>query len=178
MNIHSRAVVLLLGTSCLLGPGGWALACGDKFLLLARSIRFEEAYAARHPASVLVYVDPATGFSAVGKQVVTILTKAGHKPVTAEGKGALKEALKAGSFDVILADIADIESVDTDVKAAGVRPMVLPVVYNPTGKELEAAKKQYTCLLKAKGKDRHFLAVVNEVMRARVKGKELKCKRA
>ena len=35
-----------------------ALACGDKFLLLGRSLRYEEAYAAKHPASVLLYSIP------------------------------------------------------------------------------------------------------------------------
>jgi hypothetical protein len=179
MNTHRFTFPLLVGM--LLISSGSAPACGDKFLLLGRSIRYEEAYAAKHPASVLVYQNRTTGFSKVGPEVFTILKKAGHRPVAVEGPAALREALNAGSYDVVLADIADIEGVDVEVaasKASNPHAIVLPVVYNPTGKELEAAEKQYQCLLQAKGKDRYFLAVVNEVVRTRAKGKELKCKKA
>ena len=80
MNRRS-CVLLLVFASCLPAPN--VLACGDKFLLLGRSIRYEEAYAAKHPASVLVYTNPASGFSAVSGEVAAILRKAGHKPVSA-----------------------------------------------------------------------------------------------
>ncbi len=176
---RSRILLASIGfMACVSSPT--THACGDKFLLLGRSVRYEEAYAAKHPASVLVYLNRATGFSNVGPEVFTILKKAGHQPVAVEGPAALREALKAGSFDVVLSDIADVDGVDAEVaaaKASSPHAVVLPVVYNPTGKELKEAEKQYACLLSAKGKDRYFLAVVNEVVRTRAKGKELKCKK-
>jgi hypothetical protein len=176
MNTHRLTFQLLVGVFLIYS--GSAAACGDKFLLLGRSIRYEEAYAAKHPASVLVYLNPSTGFSKVGREIFEILKRAGHRPVVAQDTAALKEALRSGPFNVVLADIADVDGVDAEVKAAGaLGAVVLPVVYNPTGKELEAAEKQYQCLLQAKGKDRYFLAVVNEVVRTRAKGKELKCKK-
>ena len=64
------------------------------------------------------------------------------------------------------------------LKTAGSKAVVLGVVYNPTGRELKDARKRYSCLLKAKGKDKHFLAVVNEVMRLRAKGREPDCTKA
>ncbi|MEO8585478.1 MAG: hypothetical protein ABI584_04910 [Acidobacteriota bacterium] len=155
-----------------------APACGDKFLLLGRSVRYEEAYAAKHPASVLVYSNPATGFSAAAGDVTAILAKAGHKPVAAEERPGLAAALKSGAFDVVFADVADVEAVDAALRAAGSKAVVLGVVYNLTGKELNAAEKKYSCILNAKGKDKHFLAVVNEVMRLRAKGQAPDCKKA
>lgn len=176
---RSRIVLASIGfVTCVYSPA--THACGDKFLLLGRSIRYEETYAAKHPASVLIYLNRKTGFSAVGKEVFEILKKAGHRPVVAQDDAALKEALRSGPFDVVLADIADVDGVDAEVaaaKAASPQAVVLPVVCNPTGKELKEAEKQYSCLLSAKGKDRHFLAVVNEVVRTRAKGKEMKCKK-
>jgi hypothetical protein len=154
-------------------------ACGDKFVLLGRSIRFEEAYAAKHPAAVLVYLDPKTGFGTLGKDVFAILKRAGHKPVAAEGKAALEEVLRSNPFDVVLTDVVDKEMLDLEVKALANRPAVLAVVSDAAGKKLEASEKDYGCLLEVSGggKTRYFLSVVNEVLRTRAKGKRLKCER-
>lgn len=172
-----QALVLALGFAA--GLSSWdALACGDKFLLLGRSLRYEEAYAAKHPASVLLYVDPSRGFATVGPEVVKLLQKAGHKPVAVESRAALAAAMKSTPFDVILSDISDLEAVSADVAAAGSHAVVLAVIYAPSAAEKTAAEKRYSCLLSAKGKDRHFLAVVNEVMRLREKGREPDCKKA
>jgi len=155
-----------------------AIACGDKFLLLGRSLRYEEAYAAKHPASVLLYLDPSTGFATVGPEVVKLLQKAGHKPVAVENRAALVAALKERPFDVIFSDISDLDAVDAAAGAAKSKAVVLAVIYAPSATDKEAAEKKYSCVLSAKGKDRHFLAVVNEVMRLREKGKEPDCKKA
>ena len=157
------------------GLSGDVLACGDKFLLLGRSLRYEEAYAAKHPASVLLYADPASGFATVEPEVFKLLQKAGHKPVAVESKAALTAALKSTPFDVIFADVADLDAVDAEAGAVKARAVVLAVIYTPTDAEKKAAEKKYSCLLSAKGKDRHFLAVVNEVMRLRAKGREPDC---
>jgi hypothetical protein len=177
LDMNRRVLVLPLAFAAGLWSGG-ASACGDKFLLLGRSIRYEEAYAAKHPATVLVYSNPASGFSAVSGEVAAVLRKAGHKPVTAEGSAGLSEAARSGSLDVALADFADVDAVTAALREAGSKAVVVGVVYNPTGNELEAARKRYTCLVKAKGKDKHFLAVVNEVVRSREKGKPVDCGKA
>lgn len=172
MNRRSYVLSLALLTFF---PAADAFACGDKFLLLGRSIRYEEAYAAKHPASVFVDANPATGFSAVAGEVAEILRKAGHKPVLAESRAGRSSALKSEAFDVVFTDWADIEAVSAAVAEVGSKAIVLGVVYNPTGKELEAAEKRYNCILTAKGKNKHFLGVVNEVMRLRAKGREPVC---
>ena len=70
-------------------------ACGDASS--GRSIRYEEAYAAKHPASVLVYTNPASGFSAVSGEVAAILRKAGHKPSPRGAPGLSKPRRRAPS---------------------------------------------------------------------------------
>ena len=40
------------------------LACGDKFLMVGRSLRFNQAYAAIYPSKILIYAHSAQGQSA------------------------------------------------------------------------------------------------------------------
>lgn len=175
MNKTSIALSLALATGL---SSSDASACGDKFLLLGRSLRYEEAYAAKHPASVILYAAPSTGFATVQPEVFMLLKKAGHKAVAVDTRAALAEALKSTPFDVVFADVADLEAASADVAAAGSHAVVLAVIHAPSETEKKAAEKKYSCLLSAKGKDRHFLAVVNEVMRLREKGLEPDCKKA
>jgi hypothetical protein len=172
MNSRSLVLGLTIATG-LSSPN--AFACGDKFLLLGRSIRYEEAYAAKHPASVLLYLEPSTGFAKVGQEVFKVLQKAGHKPLAVETKAELEKAFKSATFDVVFTDMADLEAMSADVAAAGSHAVVLAVIYAASETEKKTAGKKYSCLLPAKGKDRHFLAVVNEVMRLRAKGREPDC---
>ena len=46
----------LLTTLSLGAPVLWA--CGDKFMLVGRGVRFQRAYAAIHPASILILLPP------------------------------------------------------------------------------------------------------------------------
>jgi hypothetical protein len=154
------------------------LACGDKFVVLGRGVRFQHVHAAKHPASILVYMNPGSRVAQAEKefQLQAMLKLAGHKPVAVEG-ASLAQALSSKSYDVVLADLGDAATLEQEVTSVPSKPVVVPVLYNPTKADLAAAEEKYSCVLAASKKNRNLLDVVDEVMSSRHRGEEAKCMR-
>ena len=102
---------------------------------------------------------------------------AGHKPAMVEGQGGLARALNSGKYDLVLADLSDLEAFESEARSSPSKPAVLPVVYNPTGAELAQAEKQYSCVVKASKKNHDLLAVIDEAMRGKLKGTGAICQK-
>lgn len=153
-------------------------ACGDKFVVLGRGVRFQRIHAARHPASILVYMSPGSRVAQADKefQLQAMLKLAGHKPVAVEGPG-FTHALSSKKYDLVLADLADAAKLEQEASSAPSKPAVVPVLYNPTSAELATAEESYSCVLQASKKNRHLLAVLDEVMKSRHRGEGVKCVR-
>lgn len=156
-----------------------ALGCGDKMLVLGSGVRFQHAYAAVHPASILLYMRQNSAVPAAVRdaQLQPALRQAGHKVYTVEDRAQLDQALKSGNYDLVLADLSDAETLEQAAQAAPSRPVVLPVVYKPTKAEEAAAGKNHQCVVKAPNKAGHYLAVIDEAMELKLKGNGGKCRR-
>jgi hypothetical protein len=145
-----------------------ARACGDKFLVVGRGVRYQRVHAAAHPASILIYMNPASHVPAAAKdvQLEASLKQAGHTVQQVQTAGQLDDALKAKKYDVVLADIADSPGLEKQMGSAASRPSVVPILYHPTADEVSQAKKQYGCALKAPNPDP--LAAIDEAMSQRL----------
>ena len=161
--------VFLLGVVAVFG-------CGDKFVVLGRGVRFQRVYIAAHPASILIYMNPASHMPAADKefQLQAILKLAGHKASVVEDANELPKLLTSRSYDVVLADLSDVNALAHEAGASS-KATVIPVIYNPTGAEARAAEKQYKCLVKASRRSNQLLAVIDEAMLSRLKGTSSKC---
>ena len=155
------------------------LACGDKFVVLGRGVRFLGLHAALHPASILIYMNPASHVPAADKefQIQSTLKLAGHKPHAVENPGDLGKALSSGSYDLVLGDLSDVAMLERQVETVPTKPAVIPVVYNLTGAELAAAEKEHSCLIKASKKNHELLAVIDEAMQSKSRGSDPKCQK-
>ena len=163
-------LILVTGTMFLFWTD--ANSCGDKFLVIGRGIRYERAYAAVHPASILVFTnDPK-----LTKDLESTLTKSGHKIQTVGDETALFTNLKTTKYDLVLVNLKDVAHLEAAVMATPSKPAVLPVIFNTTGTELDTAKKEYNCVLKYSSKNKNAVTVIDEVMEAKLKGKPLICK--
>ena len=169
------------GVAFLAGVAGvWLLcwadaqACGDKFLVVGRGVRYSRAHAAAHPTSILIYKNPASRISAAAKdaQLESNLKQAGYKVQSVENAAGLQSALKSARYDLVLADIADSPGLEKDVASEPSRPLVVPVLYEPSSAELAAAKKEYGCAMKAPSKD--YLATIEEILARKAKSAEAK----
>ena len=167
MNTRMLSIAMAFG-GVLLSAREMA-ACGDKFVLLGRSARVARA---KYPSTILIFLDPASRMPDAEKEfhVEATLKAAGHKTVVAESSGELKRALDSGKYDLVLADVADVPALRKEAGASPGKPLVLPLLYKPTGEELSAAEKEANCQVRASNKSSDLLVVIDETMQSRKKG--------
>ena len=162
-------VVLLIGS---LSPLRTAVsACGDKFLLVGRSARFNQAYAAIYPATILLYApaDRTASKAILDPKFQASLTRAGHRIEVAKESEQVAPMLQAGRFDLVLADAADVAAVKAKADLSPSRPTVIPVMTALPKAEADAIKAQYGCELKPTDRPARYLTTIDEEMQARVK---------
>jgi ABC-type amino acid transport substrate-binding protein len=171
-----RRMVVFLGVLAVgfLTLWGDAQACGDKFLVVGRGVRYQRVSPAAHSASILIYMNPASRIPAAAKdaQLESNLKQAGYKVQSVDTSAGLQSALKSSRYDLVLADIADSPGLEKDVSSDPSKPVVVPVLYQPTSAELAAAKKEYGCAMKAPGKD--YLATIDDIMARKGKAADAK----
>jgi hypothetical protein len=147
-----------------------AFACGDKLLVLGRGVRFQRAFAAVHPASILLFARRASAVPAAMKDFEATLKDAGHKLQTVEDSTKLAESLKTGKYDLVLVDVADAAALEQDVQSSPSKPMMLPLSYNATKTEVTSAEGRFGSLLKIPSKNGQYLATIDRAMELRTKG--------
>jgi hypothetical protein len=135
--------------------------------------------ATKHPASILVYLNPGAGISAADReyQIRSLLKLAGHKPRAVTTAAELTTELGSGKYDVVLADYSDASSLKKEVHTAKASPALIPVVYNPSTDQRAAAEKQYSCLITPAKKNYDLLKVVDQVMVSRAENSSPVCKK-
>jgi hypothetical protein len=151
-------------------------ACGDKFLLVGRGVKFQRAYAAIYPASIVIYAQPQRSAAQAIRdpRLQTDLKQAGHRVVLVDSDAALARALDSGKVDLVLTDVADADLTSRRGAASPSRPTVLPVMYEPTKDEAKAIESRYQCRLKSSDRVDRYLATIDDAMKARVAEKKKK----
>ena len=164
-------IALLIAIAALLAHRVEVDACGDKFLLVGRGVKFQRAYAAVHPASILIYARARRGASAAiaDPRLQSSLKAAGHSLSTADSPQGLEQALKSGAYDLVLADVADAPMLEPQTQAAPGRPTVLWVIYTPNSDEAAALQKRFNCRLTASDRSERYLAIIDDTMKSRIK---------
>ena len=142
-----------------------ARACGDKFLVIGRGVRYQRAHGAVQRASIVMYLDPKGHLEAVLKEsrLEANLKLAGHTLRSVADRSELGEILRSERYDILLADISEMVNLEGEVQSAA-RPFFLPVIYNPSGEELAEAERQYSCVMKSPSTKRHYLAVIDDAI--------------
>jgi hypothetical protein len=176
--MRKMPLLLALGAVVFLAVAPAALGCGDKFVVLGRGVRFGRAFAAKYPASILIYMNPASNMPAAAKEfkLEKTLKGAGHKTRIVASSADLEQALASGKYDIVLADIADSAGLQKDAASAVSKPSVVPVLYKPTPEELAAVEKKYGCLIApASSRSADLLPVLDQAMQSRAKGLGARC---
>ena len=148
-------------------------ACGDKFLLVGRGIRFQRAYAAIHPASILIVRPLKSVKSAAVRDsgLVTALKMAGHRVEVVQQPANLSEVLGRSRYDLVLAERADASAIREAASGNGhPKPSVVAVLEQPSAAELMAARQQLEYVLKTPQSLSQILNLLDDVMKARLDG--------
>jgi hypothetical protein len=164
-NLTLVLVSILLGAAT-----GNAEACGDKFLRVGRGARYQRAYVAVHPASLLLLARPGSSVAAALKELEPALRRAGHKPVVVRDTAEVPQALERGHFNIVLTDLKDVPSVEKATPVAGARVDVLPFLGQPTAEARAAAEADYHCVAEVPGKKADVLGKIDELMELALKG--------
>jgi hypothetical protein len=130
-------------------------ACGDKFLLLGRGVRFQRAYAAIHPAAIR------------DSRLKTALQMAGHR-VDVVQAAKLLEVLPGSRYDIILAERADAAVVKNTMTAASKKPAIVGVVEDLGTADGTAARLGFDAVLKTPQPLPDILRLLDDVMKARI----------
>jgi len=118
-----------------------------------------------HAAMILAY--PGQNASAAvirSLQAQPVMKKAGHKVQVVEDATGLDGALKAGKYDLVVADVASAGEISQHLSTAPSKPVLLPVAFKASKEEQSAAQKKYHCLLKAPSDIENYLAAIDQAM--------------
>ena len=156
-----------------------ALACGDKLLVSGHGVNFALIHKSSSPASILIYMNPASQLPAAEKdvQLQSVLKYAGHKPTSIANRTEFTRALTSGSYDVVLVDYSDARVLKSEIETASGSPVLLPLLYKPNKDQLAAAEKQFSCAVKADRNNR-ILKVLDDAMKSKQKGAPAHCQAA
>ena len=159
--------VAFLGLALVAGAD--VLACGDKLLIVGRGLRPKRKAVSR--ASILVFAPPGGSLpAALGEGgLQQNLERAGHRLSRVATEEDLRKALLGGGYDLVFADFATAPRVEATAGRAPAHPTVLPTLYKPSPAELKAAESEFHCVIRAPGKEKDYLAVVDEAMAARAR---------
>jgi hypothetical protein len=143
-------------------------ACGDKFLVISRSIRRARA---AHPSSILIYANPASTTPAAVRelQIERNLKLAGHQTMVVADAHALDQALSSGQYDLVLSDPKDAAALRAQFDGALSRPRVVPILLNATESEGAAAQRQFGPVIRAPGKSKALLGAIDAAMELRLR---------
>lgn len=161
-----RRPLIVLGL-LLVGTVAWA--CGDKLMLFmgSRSSQIKPL----HPAAILAYPGQSASAALIRSlESQPAFRKAGYRFHLAENSAGFDDALKAGKYDVVLADIADATGLSQEVSSAASKPILLPVAFKASKEEQSAAQKKFHCLLKAPGNPENYLEAIDHAMELKLKG--------
>jgi hypothetical protein len=149
--------------------GREASACGDKFLVIGRGVRQQRAQGARQSASILLYFDAAGQLASTvrDEKLDAHLKLAGHRVRSVAGPSELSMSIGTKQYDIVLAPLSEMAAVLAVIGSAPPRPVLLPVIHNPTGQELAQAEVDYGCVMRSPSTKKHYLAVIEEAMARR-----------
>jgi hypothetical protein len=146
-------------------------ACGDKFLLVGRGVKFRQAYAAIYPASIVVYSRPqhSTAKATRDPRLLADLKAAGHRVTVAEDERTLANALASDRVDLVLTDVSDADRIAQQADTSPTHPKVLPVMFQPSKEEAKAIESRYSCRLTSSDRSDRYLSAIDDAMKSRKK---------
>jgi hypothetical protein len=107
-------------------------ACGDKFLMVGRGVRFQRAYAAIHPASILIVLPqkPVKNAAILDSRLRSALKMAGHHIDLVQQPANLADVLLRSGYDIVLADQDEATAIGGLAAGGRSKPSVLGLDHN------------------------------------------------
>lgn len=143
------------------------IACGDKFLVPARSTRYSTPPPKREPASLLLHAPPTSAMSRMMTRLALAKTlqKAGYLVTETVTEPQLANALSQGRWDLVLVDLSDVRLVAGRSGDPAV-PALMPVSYTLTGSQWADARQRYPLIVRSPKKAQSWLEAIDAALEA------------
>jgi hypothetical protein len=155
-------------------------ACGDKLMMLGRGIRFQSKHTPRAAAVLLYLPESATGLALTDPKLESALREAGHAVRAVTSPSDLESALRAGTFDVVLANVTHAPELEQAKSIVERSAVVLPAIYlvapashvadkQRSKADLEKASKDFGVIVEVPGRPGHYCHAVDQAMEMKLK---------
>ena len=144
-----------------------AFACGETLFRTGQGMRYN-SYAAPRQATVLIYSDARGAVAGNATELRKGLEKAGHKVTVVSNSEGLSTAAGTRPFDVVIADLAEIDALTESMAGAPAKPDFVPVVARSAGTDRALRERFAWCVREGAGIGQ-YLKAINKVMELRVK---------
>lgn len=150
--------LMVLGT---VAAGSDALACGDKFLVPGRGLRFERTPEERRASRVLIYAPPTSALARTLERLKleAALRKVGY-PITVAATPEGLARVASASWDVVLVDAAEGTLVKSSLPAVSQAHLVA-VVPKTSAIETARARAAFPIVLRSPSRSQDFLDVID-----------------
>ena len=145
-------------------------ACGTKYLLGARSARYQRLQITTHPAKILWYFqedENAPEEERWDPENLEPLLKAGHTIERARDVDELRSALRLESFDIVIIEIGEARELSGIVEGVSPDSVLLRTMEFPTRPEYARAKREFGNVLKFPTTIDGVLSALDKAQRAR-----------
>lgn len=146
----------------LLLAGSVAYPCGGKYLALVQ-VRY--ARCGVGPASILIFNNPKS----IDDDLQFILKEIGHKVKIVGDLDEFANASKSGKYDIIMADISDIDALKTQFQSELSDTMLVYVMHKPSKadvNDVNKAENQYRYLLLTPCKFKDAFNVIDKAFKS------------
>jgi hypothetical protein len=132
-------------------------------MAIGRGVRFQHAYKTPHPVSILIYLKPGSRVEQADKKFLlrSTLAAVGHRVYSVQNSADVGQSITSGSYDLVLADVADIADLENELRLLPSRPLVIPVLYKVSKAEDSLAEIHYHWVVRARGNAGQMLVTID-----------------
>jgi len=159
--MKTRVVVATVLMWMASGMAGDLLACGTKFLVPGRGIRFQRTASERQASTLLIYAPPASALSATlaKLRIEPLMRKAGYQPVVLTRREELDQAAMGKSWDIVVTDIADGAALKQQLVPEPLH--LIAVAQKSTNIQLALARAEFPLLMRSPSRAQDFLDAID-----------------
>jgi ABC-type amino acid transport substrate-binding protein len=143
-------------------------ACGDKFLLLGRSVSYGNLLKSSKPGNVVLYSTPKLPPAFGDGRFDLLMTVAGHHLAIVSDRPALHSALATGKVDLVLADGVVSRAIADDVSASSAA-VIVPILVDAAASERASFEKDFGCILRLPSDSRKVIDALDRAMKLRAR---------
>lgn len=161
--MNKRVIALVFLAVAIVGVEGDLLACGNKFLIPGRGVRFQRAPSERQASALLIYAPSTSQLSRtlLKLKVDASIRKVGYRPTVVTTASELDQVVSGRRWDIVLVDMADARALNSRLGASD-QAHVVAVSGKLSGVQVAQARVEFPRLLRSPSRNQDFLDALDD----------------